>query len=550
VRLAVRIALVQTNPTVGDIDGNTAALVCGLETAAAAGAELAVFPEQAVLGYPAKDLLMRREVIDRNVAAVERIASHTHHIAAIVGYAEPNTSDYGRPVFNTAALLAGGRVVARWRKQLLPTYDVFDEARYFEPGGQTEPCVFAGRRLGVVICEDMWSQEEFFSRPLYALDPVASLCESGADLLINISASPYTLGKHETRVRIMSAHVRRHGVPIVCVNQVGGNDELLFDGASCLVADGEVLAQAKAFTEDMLVVDVDRLHGLRREHLPAGPASLYEALVMGVRDYTRKCGFRTAVIGLSGGVDSALVAALAAAALGPENIHGVALPSRYSSAHSLHDAETLARALGIRYSRISIEDTHLAFERALADEFAGREPDFAEENIQARARAVILMALSNKFGSLLFTTGNKSELAVGYCTLYGDMCGALAVISDVPKTMVYAVAHYINARAGREVIPASTLSKPPSAELRPNQTDQQTLPPYEILDAILQRYEERLESVEQIVAAGFDRALVEDIVRRIHFSEYKRRQAAPGLKVTSRAFGFGRRMPIAARMPG
>jgi len=545
----VKIALVQTNPTVGDIEHNAEALIRRIAEARAAGAGLVVFPEQAILGYPAKDLLLRREIVARNVAALHRIAEHTADIAAVVGYAEPNESRFGRPLFNSAALVAGRRIVARWRKRLLPTYDVFDEGRYFEPAGPQAAVDFGGRRLGVTICEDLLSQE-MFGRPLYSCDPVAELAQAGADLLVNISASPYVLDKHTWRVQRLSTHARRHELPILFVNQVGGNDELLFDGASCVLdAQGTRVGQAHAFAEDLLLVDLDNLAATRRETLPSGPGALHDALVMGLRDYLRKCGFSSVVVGLSGGIDSAVVAALAAAALGAEHVHGVAMPGRYSSDHSLRDAQALAANLGIRFSIIPIEPLHAAFEHALAPHFAGRPPDVTEENIQARCRGVILMALSNKFGSLLLTTGNKSEVAVGYCTLYGDMAGGLAVISDVPKTMVYELARHINQRAGRTLIPESSLTKPPSAELAPGQFDQQSLPPYDRLDAILERYEERLLSRDEIVSLGFDAATVDEVLRRIRSSEYKRQQAAPGLKVTSRAFGFGRRMPIAARPP-
>ncbi|MCH8805378.1 MAG: NAD+ synthase [Planctomycetes bacterium] len=545
----MKLALVQLNPTIGDIDGNTARILAQLERAAVAGAELAVFPEQAIIGYPAKDLLLRREVVEANLAALRTIAERATRCAAIVGYAAFNEGAYGRPLYNAAALLHEGRVCATWRKRLLPTYDVFDELRYFEPAGPQEPTAFGGRQLGVTVCEDMWCQEELLARPLYNCDPLGELARAGTDLLINISASPYGYGKHAGRVELIADHARRNRCITLYVNQVGGNDELLFDGASCVVdASGALIAQARCFEEDLLLIDLEKPGEARRETLLEGPAELHDALVMGLRDYVCKCGFQSVVLGLSGGIDSAVVAALAAAALGRERVHAVAMPSRYSSAASLTDARTLAERLGIRFSRIEIDPIHTAYESSLTPHFDGRPPDVTEENVQARARGGILMALSNKFGDLLLTTGNKSELAVGYCTLYGDMCGGLAVISDVPKTKVYEIARQVNERAGREIIPASTLTKPPSAELKPDQTDQDTLPPYDVLDAILKRYEERLETVDQIVAAGFERAVVRDVVRKIQVNEYKRQQAAPGLKVTSRAFGFGRRMPIAARL--
>jgi len=544
----MKIALVQTNPTIGDIAGNTERVLDGLRRAAAAGADLAVFPEQTVIGYPAKDLLLRREVIESNLQALSRIAAATTSVAALVGYAERNRGPCGRPLYNAAALLEAGRVRACWRKRLLPTYDVFDEVRYFEPGDAQPVVDFRGVPIGVTICEDMWSEEEMLGQPLYDCDPIGDLAAAGARLIFNISASPYFLGKHELRAALISEHARRRRVPIIFVNQVGGNDELLFDGCSTVAdAAGSLVGLARAFDEDLLLVDLDNLAATRREKPPVGVASLHDALVLGLRDYVRKCGFSSVVVGLSGGIDSAVVAALAAAALGPQKVHGVAMPSRFSSEHSLVDARELAANLGIRFSIIDIEPLHAAFERSLNPHFAGRPPDITEENIQARVRGVILMALSNKFGHLLLTTGNKSELAVGYCTLYGDMAGGLAVISDVPKTMVYQLAEHINARAARALIPQRVFTKAPSAELRPNQTDQDSLPPYALLDAILERYEVRLETPEQIAAAGFDRQVVAEVIRKINTSEYKRRQAAPGLKVTSRAFGFGRRMPIAAR---
>ena len=480
---------------------------------------------------------------------MQHLATKTTDIAALVGYAEPNENPHGRPVFNAAALLSNGRITARLRKRLLPTYDVFDEARYFEPATAQPVIDFRGRRLGITICEDVLS-EPMFGRPLYSDDPVADLAHAGADLLINLSASPYFVDKHPWRVELMARHVGRHNLPMLYVNQVGGNDELLFDGAACVLdQNGKLVGQARSFSEDLLLVNLDDLAATRREETPTGTAGVHDALIMGLREYLRKCGFDSAVIGLSGGIDSAVVAALAAEALGPCNVHGVAMPSRYSSGHSINDAKDLANNLGIQFSLVEIEPMHAAFEAALAPHFAGTGFGVTEENIQARCRGVILMGLSNKFGSILLTTGNKSEVAVGYCTLYGDMAGGLAVISDVPKTMVYALARHINQRADRELIPQSTITKPPSAELKPDQRDQDSLPPYDTLDAILERYEEQLLSRDAIIKLGFDEETVDDLIRKIRISEYKRQQAAPGLKVTSRAFGFGRRMPIAANPP-
>ncbi|MCG3128337.1 MAG: Glutamine-dependent NAD(+) synthetase [Phycisphaerae bacterium] len=545
----MKVALVQLNPIVGDVRGNTRRILAALDAARRDQPDLAVFPEQAFIGYPGKDLLLRREVIRENTAALQDVTRASAGLNVIIGCAEPNDDSTGRMIYNSAAVLCDGRVAGFVRKRLLPTYDIFDEVRYFQPGGSPQLFTFAGRRVGVSVCEDIWTtQTGAQDRPLYDCDPVADLARLGAELIVNISASPFTLDKHGERMALLSMHARAHRLPVVYVNQVGGNDELLFDGASCVVdAGGQLIAAARAFDDDTLVVDLDQPHAARREPFPTGVAGLHQALVVGLRDYVRKCGFRSVVVGLSGGIDSAVVACLAADALGPASVYAVAMPSRFSSSHSVSDAQLLAANLGIRFQIIPIESIHSAFEACLTPVFGPAAAGVAEENVQARARGTLLMALSNKAGHLLLTTGNKSELAVGYCTLYGDMCGGLAVISDVPKTKVYELANYINQRHGGPRIPEGTLTKPPSAELRPDQTDQDTLPPYDVLDAILERYEERLDSVERIIADGFDPAIVHDVVRRITASEYKRQQAAPGLKVTSRAFGFGRRMPIAAR---
>jgi NAD+ synthase (glutamine-hydrolysing) len=555
----VKIALAQINPIVGDVPGNLALVQNALRQATAAGVDLAVFPEQTLLGYPAHDLLFRLDRLEANQAALDTLARESARTCpAIIGFAEYSTATRGRAVHNAAALIADGGVHAVIRKQLLPTYDVFDEARYFEPAGPQPVIEFRGRRLGITICEDMWPETELLASRIYTQNPLAHLVAHGADLLINISASPWHLHKAAQRRKLITGHAKRHRMPMVMVNQVGANDELIFDGASCVLdGEGRIRAQAAAFEPDLLLVDIDnlppvdeRLNGAEAagERATAeSNAELRRALLLGIRDYFRKTGFRRAVLGLSGGIDSALVAALAAEALGPENVHGVALPSRFSSDHSLEDARQLAENLGIRFSVVPIEGVHKAAETALQELFAGRSPDVAEENLQARARGLLLMGLSNKFGDLLLTTGNKSEVAVGYCTLYGDMCGALAVISDVYKTRVYGLARHINQTAGRPMIPVRTLTKPPSAELRPNQTDQDTLPPYDVLDDILERYEERLESAEQIIAAGHNATTVQRVLKMIRVNEYKRYQAAPGLKVTPRAFGVGRRIPIAAR---
>ena len=572
----MRIALAQTNPTIGDIVGNAAQVRRAIMDAREQGAELVVFPELAVIGYPPKDLLLKPTVIDECAAAVEELAGSCFDIAAIIGYPAESDQAVGRSLYNAAAFCAGGRIVHRFVKSLLPTYDVFDEHRYFEPGPPITVCDHLGIRLGVSICEDLWNDRELMPRLLYRDDPVQRLAEAGAEILINCSASPFVVGKHAFRIKLFQHAAKRHGLPLLYCNQVGGNDELVFDGNSCAVdAGGNIIAQAKDFEPDLLIVDLKQkkvavkpakkartkppiVTGTGRISVPRdGIESAYHALVLGLHDYCRKCGFKSIVLGLSGGIDSALCAALSVAAIGKENVRGITMPSRFSSQGSVDDAADLAQRLGIKFDRIPIDEPHRAFEGLLAPAFAGLKPDTSEENIQARIRGVILMAFSNKFGSLLVTTGNKSELAVGYCTLYGDMAGGLAVISDVPKTMVWQLSRWINdspdsplRRAyNAAVIPEASITKVPSAELRPNQTDQDSLPPYEVLDQIVERYVEREQSAGQIVAelAGVDPSVVLKMVRLIDLNEYKRKQAAPGLKITSRAFGFGRRMPIAQR---
>jgi NAD+ synthetase len=576
----MRIALAQINPTVGDISGNTRKILEFIAWAKASGAAVVVFPELSVTGYPPKDLLLKPRFIADNLRAVAQIAATVSGIDVIVGYADRNEQPVGRPLHNALAVLRDGRQVSRHFKTLLPTYDVFDESRYFEPGPKPtasapagdparrgEPSArslsvgestsanlvrLGGRIIGLSICEDLWNDEKLIPRRLYHENPMADLHAAGAEILINASASPFVAGKHEFRVELFGAQVKRFGKPLVYVNQVGGNDELVFDGNS-LVFDsaGNVIARAKAFAEDLLIVDlpdasVDRDGKAAAPHAPAGDIeSIYHALVLGLSDYVRKCGFKSVVLGLSGGIDSALTAALAVAALGNDRVVGVAMPSKFSSDHSVADAKSLAENLGIEFHIVPIADVHAAYEKTLAPAFAGKPADVTEENIQARVRGGLLMAFSNKFNHLLLTTGNKSELAVGYCTLYGDMCGGLAVISDVPKTTVWALSEWINQSAGRELIPRNSIAKVPSAELRPNQTDQDSLPPYPLLDAIIYRYVEEEKSAAQIIAEGFDSQTVVRVIKLIDRSEYKRRQAAPGIKVTSRAFGFGRRMPIA-----
>ena len=551
----MRIALAQINPTVGDIAANSRRIIHFIDAARNQRADLVVFPELALIGYPPKDLLLKPTFIDDNLAALSTIAQAAVGIDAIVGYADRNRDPIGRPLHNAAALLRDGVIVSRHFKTLLPTYDVFDESRYFEPAPPGHDAAhnvipIADHPVGICICEDLWNDERLIPRRLYHQNPIAELYAAGAQILVNTSASPFVLGKHEFRLELFANQARRWNRPLVYVNQVGGNDELVFDGNSVVLdRTGRVIAQARDFDEDLLVVDIATantdLEDARIEKHSVGLESVHKALVLGLRDYVQKCGFTSVVLGLSGGIDSALTAALAVAALGPEKVHGVAMPSRFSSQGSVDDARQLAHNLAIPLQIIPIGPVHDAYESTLKDAFAGRQPDVTEENLQARIRGGVLMALSNKFNHLLLTTGNKSEIAVGYCTLYGDMCGGLAVISDVPKTMIWDLARWINAKSGRELIPQSSIDKIPSAELRPNQTDQDSLPPYPVLDAILFRYVEEEKSAAQIVAEGFDAETVLRVIRLIDRSEYKRRQAAPGIKVTTRAFGFGRRMPIA-----
>ena len=546
----VRIALAQLDPTVGDLAGNAQLILARLAEARAGGADLAVFPELATFGYPPKDLLLRPALVARNLAVVEEVAAQCTDIAAVLGYAQPVTRGAG--LANAAAFCAQGRVQARYAKQLLPTYDVFDETRYFAPGSETcvveVPTRNGSRRVGLTVCEDLWNDEQFDGRQVYGTDPIEQCARAGAEMIVNVSASPFDVSKHAHRERIFREQAREHGVPLVWANQVGGNDDLLFDGAS-LVLDGRgrIIARADAFAEQLLIVDLDHPDAAHVAPYPDRLERIRRALVLGTRDYVHKCGFREVVLGLSGGIDSAVTAALAAEALGPDKVHAVAMPSRYSSAHSLADAEALARNLGLDYRVIPIEGPHRAMEELLGPHFGDRPPDVTEENIQARLRGNLVMALSNKFNWLLLTTGNKSELAVGYCTLYGDMSGGLAVISDVPKTVVYELAAHLNTTSTSPCIPQRTIDKPPSAELKEDQCDQDSLPPYPVLDAILEDYVEHERSVAEIAALGFDEPLVARIARLVDRTEYKRRQAAVGLKVTTRAFGTGRRVPIAAR---
>jgi NAD+ synthase/NAD+ synthase (glutamine-hydrolysing) len=551
----MKIALAQFNPTVGDFAGNTASILALAERAKQRGADLAVFSELCICGYLPQDLLERPAFIDRNQKELKQLAAKLA-LPAIVGYVGKNKNGTGRGISNKAALLSGGKIVFEQSKMLLPTYDVFDESRYFQPATEQKIFGFGGEELGITICEDVWNDKNFWAVRRYDRDPVTELAAQGTSVIINISASPYTIDKRALRVDMLRSIALSHQLPIVYVNQVGGNDSLIFDGASvALTLDGKVAAQAAAFEEDLVLFDTATGRGEIHEQPPEEIVYAFRALVMGTRDYVHKCRFTKAVVGLSGGIDSAVVAAIAVEALGAENVLGVSMPGPFSSEGSKSDAQAVAKNLGIELKTIPISTVFDAYRAELASVFGSRKPDVTEENIQARIRGNYLMALSNKFGSMVLSTGNKSELAVGYCTLYGDMAGGLAVISDVPKLMVYEFAKFINLKGAREagtrqreIIPRATIEKPPSAELRPNQKDEDSLPPYDVLDRILKAYIEDLRSPQEIADKyGFGLKLVREIALLVDRSEYKRKQAAPGLKITSRAFGFGRPFPIAQR---
>jgi NAD+ synthase (glutamine-hydrolysing) len=543
----VRIALGQINPTVGDFAGNAAKIIEFSRRAQAGGAGLILFPELSVCGYPPRDLVERASFVQHNRETVDRIAAETRGIAVICGLVTPAQAESGKSVMNSAALLKDGKTVFLQSKMLLPTYDVFDEMRNFAPGKSQVLFPFCGKQVALTICEDAWNDKHFWNKRLYTFDPVEALVHAGGNFLLNISASPFWLGKRELRRDMLATIARSYKVPVAMVNQIGGNDSLVFDGSSLVFNPaGEVIAQGKSFEEDIVYFDSDQLTGEVHNQIEGEEASAYFALVLGTRDYVRKCGFRQVIVGLSGGIDSALTAAIATDALGPENVIGVGMPGPYSSTGSVDDARSLATNLGIRFELLCIDDIFESYKKTLAKVFAGRKEDETEENIQSRARGTLLMALSNKFGAIVLSTGNKSEIGVGYCTLYGDMVGGLAVISDVPKTLVYRLSHYVNSR--RPVIPQASLEKPPSAELRPGQRDSDTLPPYEVLDAILEDYVEESHPADQIASErGFDVSLVRRVIRMVERSEYKRQQAAPGLKISEKAFGYGRRFPIAAR---
>ncbi len=543
----MKIALGQINPTVGDFSGNAAKIIQFALQARSSGAGLILFPELCVSGYPPRDLVDRPWFVARNRSTVERIAAETQGIAVICGMVTAAEADSGKKAMNSAALLRDGRVEFIQSKMLLPTYDVFDEMRNFAPAKSQQLFSFCGKQMALTICEDAWNDKRFWNQRLYRVDPVEELVRAGGNFVLNISASPFWLGKRELRHDMLAAIAKNQKVPVAMVNQVGGNDSLVFDGSSLVIApDGQVIAQAKSFEEDLIYFDSQKLTGDMHSQVVGEEGSAYEALVLGTRDYVHKCGFRQAIVGLSGGIDSALTASIATDALGSGNVIGVGMPGPYSSRGSIDDARELASNLKIRFQLISIQEIYEAARQTLAPVFNELPQDVTEENIQSRARGLLLMSLSNKFGALVLSTGNKSELAVGYCTLYGDMVGGLAVISDVPKTLVYRLGAYVNSR--RKVIPQATIEKPPSAELRPDQKDSDSLPPYEVLDPILEDYVEESCSAEQIARVhNFDPDLVRRVIRMVERSEYKRQQAAPGIKISAKAFGYGRRFPIAAK---
>jgi NAD+ synthetase len=545
----MKIAIAQINPVIGDFEYNFNRIKNFSDQAIRLQCDLVVFSELVITGYPPRDLLERKDFVDANLACLDRLIRSIRGIGVICGFVDRNTADKGKPLYNSAILFEGGNILHKVHKLLLPTYDIFDESRYFEPGGESAPYPYKGHRIGLTICEDAWNDEDIFQRRIYDTDPVAQFIRAGADLIVNISASPYYLGRKEFRWNMFKSMARKYNVPFMFANQVGGNDSILFDGSSTAYdKNGNPVASAADFEEDLVVFDSKTLkaqpiniHETSKSEMEA----IFKGLVMGTRDYVTKCGFSKVVLGLSGGIDSALTACIAVSALGRENVSAVFMPSQYTSKENFEDTEKLSENLGIVQIRIPIDGLFKEFLKCLSPAFKDNEPGITEQNIQARIRGTLLMALSNKHGALVLSTGNKSELAVGYCTLYGDMTGGLAVISDIPKTMVYDLAHFIN--RDKALIPPRIIAKAPSAELKPDQTDQDDLPPYDLLDSILKGYIEDFKGAGELVQAGFDKMIVEDVICRVDRNEYKRHQAAPGLKVTSKAFGYGRRFPLAQR---
>jgi NAD+ synthetase len=540
----MKIAICQINPIIGDFGYNTSLIVKASEQARKKGCSLAIFPELALSGYPPKDLLEKPAFIDENLTRLAHLAAQIKGIHILCGCVDKNPRKTGKPLINSAAFLEDGLVIKKGGKRLLPTYDVFDETRYFEPAGESLLFELEGTRFGVTICEDIWNFGDFEGVPIYEVDPVSGLSSRKIDMLINMSASPYTLGKAALRMNRLKNISSQYEIPTIYCNQVGGNDDLLFDGFSMVVdAEGRLIQVGKEFETDLLIWDTKKAHKVLKEPFQSEEGSVLKGLIMGTRDYTNKCGFRKVLVGLSGGLDSSLVAVIAQMAMGAKNVTGISMPSQYTSEMSKEDASELANNLGIHFEEIPIDEVYSGYKHSLAQAFKGLTEDVTEENIQARIRGNFLMALSNKFSFLLLSTGNKSEIATGYCTLYGDMSGGLAVISDVPKTMCYRIARHINRE--KEIIPKRILSRAPSAELKPDQTDQDTLPPYDVLDEILEAAVEKNLAIDEIVALGHDPDVVRDVLKRLIVNEYKRRQAPPGLKVTTKAFGYGRRYPIA-----
>ena len=545
-RAAMKVLMAQLNTTVGDLDGNASLILNALRKGKELGAQLVIFPELMLAGYPPRDLVEKKSFVDANLKKLEEVAKATDGIAAIVGFVDRNPSQVGNRVFNAAAYLEGGRIKSIHHKTLLPTYDVFDEGRYFEPSQTTDLATISGMKAGISICEDAWNDEDFWQHRMYRRDPIREQVEMGAEILINISASPFSIGKPLLREKMLSSQAAKYKKTILIVNLLGGNDELIFDGHSYVFApDGTIAFEGRSFEEDLLLVDLAKPLPRAARSTSDEMGEIYKALVLGTRDYMRKCGFSKCVIGMSGGMDSSVVAVLASHAVGPGNVLGIMMPSQFTSRQSIEDAEALMRNLGMQGVTVPIQKSVESYKESLAPLFQKLPEDVTEENIQARIRGNILMAVSNKYGHLVITTGNKSEIAVGYCTLYGDMSGGLAIISDVPKTMVYRLARYIN--RDKEIIPERVFTKAPSAELRPDQTDQDTLPPYEVLDPILKLYVEERKSVREILALGYPEETVKKIVGMVDRNEYKRKQAPPGLKISTKAFGVGRRMPIAQR---
>jgi NAD+ synthetase len=540
----MKVALAQINTTVGDVEGNVRKVVAAIHEAAARGAQMVVLPELTLSGYPPQDLVERPAFVEANRQGLRRVAAAAHGIYAVVGHVGRAPTQTGKLAANCASVVRDGKVLCRRDKTLLPAYDVFDESRLFQPAADNEPVVLGDLKAGVTICEDTWNDRYFWERRMYETDPIEKLAAAGIDLLLNISASPFSVGKQQFRRAMLSASARRHAVPLAYVNLVGGNDQLIFDGRSIMFdAQGRIVAEGAAFREELLVVDTGQAGAPEPPPTLTEVEEIWQALNLGLADYVRKCGFKKVVLGLSGGVDSAVTACIAASALGPENVTALFMPTLFTSELSYADARAVARNLGIEYHAVPVEELRLSFERALEPVFRGTERGIAEENIQARIRGTLIMAYSNKYGHLPLATGNKSELGAGYCTLYGDMVGGLAVIGDVPKVMIYQLAHYIN--RDRTLIPRTIIERPPTAELKPNQTDQDVLPPYELLDAILNLYIEQNKEYDEIVAAGYDPDIVRRVLLMVDRAEYKRRQAPITLRVTSKAFGPGRRLPVA-----